>query len=97
MCVCVCVCVYALRIVSVDKILRTTNTLIIIIINGKSSDSGIIQSPQGREKAMTTFCLLYTWLMILFLSGQVHFMRPLSKSTSWALLLAKGQECAQQH
>ena len=37
-CVCVCVCarararVYALRIVSVDKILRFTDTLIIIII-----------------------------------------------------------------
>ena len=28
-CVCVCVCVYALRIVSMDKILHFTNTLII--------------------------------------------------------------------
>ena len=31
-CVCVCVCVCALRIVSIDKILHFTNTLIIIII-----------------------------------------------------------------
>ena len=29
---CVCVCVRALRIVSMDKILRFTNTLIIIIV-----------------------------------------------------------------
>ena len=31
-CVCVCMCVRALRIVSMNKILRFTNTLIIIII-----------------------------------------------------------------
>ena len=42
MCVCLCVCVCVLRIVSMDKILCFTNTLIIVLINQSTNSTSLL-------------------------------------------------------